>query len=112
MVVGTGMIKIFIPECRSLKEKRTVVKRIISHVRKTFNVSLAEVGENDNWKRSTLGFAVVGNERSHIDSTMNAVMKCVDDLRLADIIDARKEMLNLPELSADAFLREGKFDES
>ena len=112
MVVGTGIVRLYIPDCRSLKEKRAVLRKMMSQVRNTFNVSLAEVGENDNWKRSTLGFAVVGNDRGHIDSSMNAIMKCIDDLRLAEIIDAKKEMLNLPELSEDAYLGEGKFDES
>lgn len=112
MVVGTGIIRLFIPQCQSLKEKRSVVKRVMSQVRKTFNVSMAEVGENDNWKRSTLGFSLVGNDRGHIDSSMNTIIRYMDDLRMADIIDAKTEMLNLPEPSGDAYLREGKFDES
>ncbi|MDD5476283.1 MAG: DUF503 domain-containing protein [Syntrophales bacterium] len=111
MVVGTGVIKLFIPECRSLKEKRSVIRKVVSRVRHNFNVSMAEVSDNDNWKRCTLGFAVVGNERGHIDSTMNAVMNFMDDLRLAEIVDAKKEMLNLSDSGEDAYLREGKFDE-
>jgi uncharacterized protein len=112
VVVGTGVIKLFIPECRSLKEKRAVIRRVISRVRHGFNVSMAEVGENDAWKRCTLGFAIVGNDRGHIDATMNAVMKCVDSLRLADIIDAKMEMINLSVIGGDQYLQEGKFDES
>lgn len=111
MVVGTGIIKLFIPECRSLKEKRAVVRKVTGRVRNTFNVSMAEVGDNDNWKRCTLGFAVVGNDRGHIDSTMSNIMNYMDDLRLAEIVDAKKELLTLSDYGEDAYLREGKFDE-
>ena len=112
MVVGTGLIRLHIPESRSLKEKRTVVRKMISRIRNTFNVSVAEVGENDNRQRCTLGFAVVGNEGGHIDSVMSTIMNYMDSLRLAEIIDAKKEILHFSDYDEDAYLGEAKFDES
>jgi len=73
---------------------------------------MAEVGDNDNWKRCTLGFAVVGNERGHIDSTMSTIMNYMEDLRLVEIVDAKKELLTLSDYGEDVYLREGKFDDS
>ncbi len=60
------MLELFIAESRSLKEKRSVLKRVLSRTQQTFSLSIAEVGEQDNWKHAVIGFAVVGNDRGFI----------------------------------------------
>ncbi|MCL6548587.1 MAG: DUF503 family protein [Alicyclobacillus sp.] len=43
MTVGVCTISLSIPGVRSLKEKRGVIKPLVAHIRKEFNVSVAEV---------------------------------------------------------------------
>lgn len=58
MIVAMVTVDLFVPACGSLKEKRGVVKRLIARLRRDLNVSVAEVGDQDVWQRSTLGIAV------------------------------------------------------
>ncbi len=58
MIVAMVTVELHLPACGSLKEKRGVVKRLIARLRRDLNVSVAEVGDQDVWRRSALGIAV------------------------------------------------------
>ena len=74
----------------SLKAKRSVVKRVIHRCRNTFNVSAAEVEDQDLTDRATIGVVAVGNDRRHVRSTLDKVERFVERLALAEILDAPK----------------------
>ena len=63
MVVGMCRIELHIPESRSLKDKRQVIKGIKDKIRSKFNVSIAEIDNNDLWQRASLGVSVISNDR-------------------------------------------------
>ena len=87
MFVGVGQAELYIPDSGSLKSKRFVLKSIKTKIRNKYNVSVAEIENNDKWQRSSLGFAVVSNDRKIIDSTLNKVINFIEsDLRV-EIID-------------------------
>ncbi len=95
MVVGTLKIELYLPENRSLKGKRKVVKSLVGKVKSKFNVSIAEVDSNDKWQKIELGVSAVGNDRRHIDSSLNHVLGFLESLYLAQIVDSRMEIFNL-----------------
>jgi len=95
MVAGLGIITFRLHDCRSLKSKRKIVKSIISQLRNHFNVSVAEVGSNDIHQRAMIGFALVGNNRTVINSKIDKIFNLVDALNLAEIIDSEMEIMNL-----------------
>ncbi|MBW2367326.1 MAG: DUF503 domain-containing protein [Deltaproteobacteria bacterium] len=95
MVVGLGLITLRLHDCRSLKGKRRVVKAIINQLRNRFNVSAAEVGANDIHQRAEIGLAVVGNDRTRVNSKLDKMFNLVDDMGLAEILDSQMEMINL-----------------
>ncbi len=94
MVVGVAVIDLLIHESSSLKAKRQVVRSIMGKVRNRFDLSIAEVGNQDKWQRCTIGFAVVTNERGHAHTMLEAVTNFVDGLHLAEIIDSHIEIVN------------------
>jgi uncharacterized protein YlxP (DUF503 family) len=67
-----------IPESHSLKEKRVVLRRIKDKVHQKFNVSIAEVAENDVWQSGVLGFAIVANERRFCEAMVAKVVNFID----------------------------------
>ncbi len=71
----------------SLKDKRSVVKRVIHRTQDKFNVAAAEVDENDNLTTAVLGFVTVGNDVQFIQSVMDKLINYVDHLELAEIVD-------------------------
>ena len=70
-------IELRLPENQSLKGKRQVIKSIIARLQNKFNVSVAEVDNQDLWQLATLGIACVSNHRRHADDTLANVIKFV-----------------------------------
>lgn len=95
MVVGIGIITFRLHDCRSLKGKRKVVKSIISKMRNNFNASVAEVASNDIHQRAEVGFSLVGNDKTLVNSKIDKIFNMVDDLGLAEIIDTEMEIISL-----------------
>ena len=95
MVIGTGIIILRIHDCRSLKDKRKVVKSIISRLRNSFNVSVAEVGANEIYQRAEIGFSLVGNDRQIINSKIDKIFNMVEKIGLAEVIDTDMEIINI-----------------
>jgi uncharacterized protein YlxP (DUF503 family) len=87
MFVGVGQVELFIPDSGSLKSKRFVLKSIKTKIRNKFNVSIAEIENNDKWQRSSLGFAVVSNDRKIVDSTLNQVKNFIESDFRVEVID-------------------------
>lgn len=52
-------VELHLPECASLKDKRTVVKATKERLRERFGVSVAEIDYHDLWQRTLLGIALV-----------------------------------------------------
>ena len=77
MHVSVCQIKLRLPENHTLKGKRQVIKSIITRLQNKFNVSVAEVDNQDLWQLATLGIACVSNHRRHADETLANVIKFV-----------------------------------
>jgi hypothetical protein len=75
-----------------LKEKRGVIKSLIKRTQNEFNISIAEVGANDDWKRGEVGFGVVGNDRRYVNSKIDKVLRFIDNLYLAEVVDCKVEI--------------------
>jgi len=74
MIVGILTVELYIPGNNSLKEKRRLLKSLIERMKNRYNVSVAEVGENDKYRKAVLGVAVVSNLKSHASSILNKVV--------------------------------------
>jgi hypothetical protein len=95
MVVGTLKIEFLLSDNRSLKGKRKVVRSMVDKVKSRFNVSIAEVGSNDKWQKIELGISTVGNDRRHVDSSLNHVHEFLESLYLAQIVNTEMDIVNV-----------------
>src|SRR5713101_188454 len=78
MLVALARFDLKIPGCRSLKEKRHVVKGLTTALRQTFNVSVAEVDHHELWQRTALGVAAVAGEGHHVRRVMQEIERFVE----------------------------------
>ena len=87
MTVGVLIIDIMIHASASLKEKRFVLKSIKDKLGHKFNVSVAELDFQDKWQRSQLGIALISNEYSHVEESLQKVFRFLDESDRYEIID-------------------------
>ncbi len=70
MVIGLLTIRISIPEARSLKDKRRVVRSLKDRVLNRMNVSVAEVGDQDLWQVAELAFVTVAADAAGVQERL------------------------------------------
>jgi uncharacterized protein YlxP (DUF503 family) len=88
MFVGALRIELYMPQCRTLKEKRQVVKSIIDRTRARFNVGVAEVDKQDLWQVSSLGVTCVSNSEYAAREMLNRVDRSIRALGKAEVLDS------------------------
>lgn len=95
MVIGICQLDLRIPENHSLKGKRHVIRKMIDRVRHQFNVAISEVGDNDLWQRAQIGICTVGNDRRHINSSLDKVIDFIEKMHLVDMVRTEMEILSM-----------------
>jgi uncharacterized protein YlxP (DUF503 family) len=93
MVVAVARFDLRIPGCRSLKEKRHVVKTLTAAIRRRFEISVAEVDHHDLWQRTAIAVAVVGAEQYHLRRIVQQVQALVEGWVEVDVIDVDVDLL-------------------
>jgi uncharacterized protein YlxP (DUF503 family) len=93
VVVGTLRVELLIPNSRSLKDKRRVVRSVIDRLRHRFRVAAAEVEDNDVHNLAVLGFAAVSNDPRHARSIMSNVLEFLRNSPHALVGDHELELL-------------------
>ncbi|OGO30450.1 MAG: hypothetical protein A2Z16_02585 [Chloroflexi bacterium RBG_16_54_18] len=78
MAIGVLTLQIHLPGCSSLKEKRSRLKPLISRLHKEFNISVAEVEQNDAWREAVIACAIVSNDHNHAQQALQNVSKWID----------------------------------
>ncbi|MBI4180988.1 MAG: DUF503 domain-containing protein [Chloroflexi bacterium] len=96
MHVGVCKIRFRLPENLSLKDKRGVLQPIISRVGNKFNVSVAEVNDQDLWQIATLGIGCVSNDKRHANEVLSKVVEFITSGRFeVEILDYEIEILSV-----------------
>jgi len=95
MVIGICQLDLRIPENHSLKGKRHVIRKVIDRVRHRFNVAISEVGDNDLWQRAQIGICTVGNDRRHINSSLDKVIDFIEKMHLVEMVHTEMEILTV-----------------
>lgn len=93
VIIGSVIVKIYVPSVHSLKEKRMIVKSLIGKVRNKFNISIAEVNDNDIHQTIVIGFACVTVSTKHANSIIDTVLNFIDNNTEGDVIDIVREIL-------------------
>jgi uncharacterized protein YlxP (DUF503 family) len=86
-------IDLHLPEPRSLKAKRAVVKPVVEGCRRRFGVSVAEVGYQDHWQRAELGVAAVASSHTQLVAVLDAVERFVWSFPELDVVSCERTWL-------------------
>ena len=91
MIVLVGEVQLYLPESRSLKDKRQVLKSLKDRLHNRFNVSVAEVDHSELWQRSTLALAVVSIGMDHADEVISKAIRYIEEEGRVQVLDASVE---------------------
>ena len=94
MVVGVCHLDLVLPQGSSLKEKRRVIKSLITRIRDKFNVSIAEVGGQDLWQRAHVGISLVGADKRFINASLDKVIDYIEELGMLEVVSVKMEFLH------------------
>ncbi len=94
MNVGVCRVKLRFPENLTLKGKRQVLKSITTRIRSKFNVSVAEVDDNNLWQLATLGICCVSNNKRYTNEVLSRAVDFIVNGRFqVEILDYEIEIL-------------------
>ena len=94
MNIGVCKINMRLPENLSLKGKRRVLKSLTSRVGNRFNVSIAEIDNQDLWQSAVVGICCISNNGRYNNEVLSKVMDYIVRSRFeVEILDYRIEIL-------------------
>src|SRR5687768_6488581 len=93
MFVGVLKLSFHVPHARSLKDKRAVVRKFRDRVRHKFEVSIAEVADQDLLQRAVFGVSVVSSEASMCESILAEIARVAATQEDAVLTDRAVEVL-------------------
>ena len=93
MVIGVVTARISIPDARSLKDKRQVVRSVKDRALARMNVSVAEVGSQDKWQLSELAFVTVAANSEIVQSRIADISKFIRSDPRYVLLDLKTEMI-------------------
>lgn len=94
MWIGWVEFDILLGDVHSLKSKRSVVRPLLAEVRRRFDVSVAEVGDHDQYRRTKVGVGMVAADRAHLVEVLDAVDRFVAGRPEIELLSARQRELH------------------
>lgn len=92
MYIGTIEFDILLGDVHTLKEKRSVLRPIVAEIRRRFDVSVAEVGDQDVYRRATVGVAVVASDSRHVVEVLDRVERHMASRPEIELLSAHRTL--------------------
>ena len=92
MEIATMTFRLHAPWVHSLKEKRMLVKSLVSQLQNRFHVSAAEIDEQDTHQIAVIGVAAIVPYQAMADSLMEEISVFVETSTEAEILEEVREI--------------------
>jgi uncharacterized protein len=92
MPIGLLTLEIHIPDARSLKDKRQVVRSLKDRLRAHFNVAVAELAHQDLWQRSRVGVVSISGDERHLQQSLQAIAEESERVLGRDLVSQEIEV--------------------
>ena len=93
MPIGLLTLEIHIPEARSLKDKRQVIRSLKDRLRGQFNVAVAELDHQELWQRALIGVVSLSGDAKHLEQSLQAIFVESERLLGRDLISHEIELI-------------------
>ncbi|MCP4582979.1 MAG: DUF503 domain-containing protein [candidate division Zixibacteria bacterium] len=78
MIIGVVRFGLHLPGAGSLKDKRRILLSLKDRIKNKFNVSVAELEDNELWQKSVIGVAVISNDKKHANAVLTKTTNLVE----------------------------------
>ena len=95
MYVSCCSIKFFLHGNRSLKEKRRIVRSLKDRLKNNFNISIAEIGDQNIWQSLHMGIVAVNSDPKYLEGQTRILMNTIEKMHLAEITDCQTKISRL-----------------
>jgi len=93
MIIGALNINFRLHGITSLKAKRKISNSLKQKLKNKFNLSVAEVGYEDNLDYLEIGMVTLSNEKNRVEEVLNKALAMVEAISAEDILDVKMEIL-------------------
>ena len=95
MKIGILTLHLRLIGCDSLKAKRSRLKPLIARLQREFNVSVAEVGQQDSWQEAVVACGMVNNSGAHLDRSLQKIVLWLErNWPDADLVGEQVEIIH------------------
>ncbi len=95
MPIGVLTLQIQLPGCKSLKEKRGLIKPLLARLHREFNLSVAEMERQDVWDEATIGCVMISNDSQFLERALQIIVNWLSKNRPEfTLIDDHIEIIN------------------
>ena len=91
MIIGIVKATLSIPGARSLKDKRRVLRSVHDRVLNRMNMSVAEVGSQNQWQIAELAFVTVAAESATVQQRISELNRLLEFVRDAVLVNLHTE---------------------
>jgi uncharacterized protein YlxP (DUF503 family) len=99
LVVGTLCADLLLGDVHSLKEKRGVVRPIVAELRRRFEVSAAETGDQDLHRRAEVSVALVAGDHAQATQVLAECERLMAGRPEVELLSTRTRVLDDDDLN-------------
>ena len=88
MHVASCVVALHLYGVSSLKEKRRILKSLLTRLPRQFNVAVAEVDYHDKWQSSVIGLVSVGNDQAYVHGLLEKAVAWIEHNRFEVTIES------------------------
>jgi len=92
---GTLLVDLLLGDVHTLKEKRSLIRPLVSDMRRQYQVSVAEVGDQELYRRAQVAVAVVADEAAQVADVLDSCERLVAGRPEFELLSARRWLRGL-----------------
>ena len=81
MIIAACQLRLYLPDCNSLKEKRSLLKPLLARLHREFNIAAAEVDLHDVWQSAELALVAVSSDSAQVRAELQHIVHWIEDHR-------------------------------
>ena len=95
MTIGLLTVEIHLPQARSLKDKRQVIRSVKDRLRAHHNVAVCEMEESaDLWQRAGVAVVTLGSRRDPLDALFETIVREIESQIPGHLVETGRDFLD------------------